>query len=135
VFDNVIASTIFTGSGNRWNDRNLGQTPELYNIIFADETNRQKLLEQVSELRRTWLDWEHRIQPMTDIWFDKLEAEINNKTAIDLFPDTAFNSNAATGDSYILSGVEDDEHNPISSTDTLKNYIQGRNETLETEAP
>lgn len=128
VFDNIIASTIFTDNGNRWNDRNFGFEPVLFNLIFADADNREKLLAQVKELRTTWLDWEHRIKPMTDVWFDKIAPEINKMTATDSFPDTQFNRTAATGSSYTMAEGG-------SSTDTLKNYIQGRNTTLITEAP
>lgn len=128
VFDGVIASTIFTESGNRWNDSNFGFEPALYNIIFADEENREQLLAQVKELRTAWLDWEYRIKPMTDVWFDKIEPEISAMTATDSFPDTTFNRDAATGESYNMAEGG-------SSTDTLKNYIQGRSATLATEAP
>ncbi len=133
VFDSVIASTIFTASnGNRWADKNLGYEPELYNIIFADQTNRDKLLTQIGELRRTWLDWEHRTQPLTEAWLDKIAPEIAKTTAgSDAFEDTTFNRNAATGNSYSFSLNGSNR----SSTDTLKNYIQGRNTTLLQEAP
>jgi len=133
VFDNIIASTIFTASnGNRWADRNLDYEPELYNIIFSDVTNRQKLLTQVGELRRTWLDWEHRTKPLLDSWLDKLTPSITALTAgDDAFEDTTFNRNAATGSSYNFTLYG----NNMSSTDTVKNYIQGRYTSLANEAP
>lgn len=132
VFDNIIASTIFTASnGNRWADRDLGYEPELYNIIFSDANNRQALLNQVSELRSRWLDWNNGMKPLVDVWLDKIEAETARTTATSQFEDTVFNRNAATGNSYNMAF----EDSSPSSNDTIKNYVQGRNTTLANEAP
>lgn len=132
VFDNVIASTIFNASnGNRWADKNLGHGPELYHIIFAEQANREKLLAQVGELRRNWLDWEHRAEPLINTWLDKLTPPIAQLNVANSFSDTTFNRAAATGDSYLmmLDGAS------YSSNDTVKNYVQGRSAALAAEAP
>lgn len=132
VFDNVIASTIFTASnGNRWADKNLGQVPQLYHIIFAEQANREQLLAQVGELRRTWLDWEHRTKPLIDVWLDQLAPRIAQLNVDNAFPDTVFNRAAATGDAYPmqLNGSSP------NSADTIKNYVQGRHSALAAEAP
>ena len=131
VFDNVIASSIFQNSnGNRWADKHLGQNPELYHLIFADAQHRATLLQQVGELRRRWLDWQHRGEPLVKRWLDKLEPAISQLNVEDSFPDTRFNRQAATGSSYLM-----DYNGSPNSNDTLKNYFQGRHASLAGEAP
>ncbi len=131
VFDQVASSTIFSGAGNQWASRNYGKNPRLFHLVFADNGNRQQLLQQVSLLRKRWLDWEHRIEPMSQIWLSKLNNAISRTTANSEFPDSSFRPQAVLGLSYdyLLWGQS------ATSTDTLRNYVIERNQTLAGEAP
>jgi len=131
VFDDVASSTIFSGSGNNWASRTFGIEPKLYQLVFSDPNNRQKLLTQVSQLRKRWLDWSHRIEPLSQVWLDKITPAINATMATSEFPDSSFRPQAVLGSSYdyLLWGQS------ASSTDTLRNYVIQRNNILAGEAP
>mgnify|MGYP003396961708 CR=1 FL=1 len=131
VFDDVAYSTIFSGSGNNWNSRHFGNEPVLYNLVFADANNRQQLLTQVAQLRKRWLDWEHRVEPISQVWLNKITDSVNRTSASSEFPDSSFRPQAVLGGSYdyLLWGQSS------TSTDTLRNYVIQRNNTLAAEAP
>ncbi|MBN1960606.1 MAG: CotH kinase family protein [Deltaproteobacteria bacterium] len=153
TFNNVVASTIFdnSNSNNTWAENHWpGNKTNLWDIVFSSETNKQKLLAEVGVIRRDWLNWQYRIKPLAEEWLDRIEPYIFVTDVYDPEESLIYIRDAAFGDEIRYMIWVNPTNNrsidqggtlvpnyvqPVSSNNTIKNYVIERSKVLAKEAP